>query len=295
MADMRLSIADFGIDLINSSNYPVALEQGYLPFCSEEGLAPASVSVNAYSGISDEQKILESQIYAADFEGNRLWKIGRVDAGLRFHVFNSEAPHQLQQVAELNEDLNVWNIYSEPVMEAGEKKIFPLLYPMGPLVMYYLAAKFDAIMIHGSGISDNGDAHIFTGVSGQGKTTMAKLWFDAGAEVLNDDRLIIRKENNGYRVYNTPMFYADKSRSAKLAAIHSIYHAPSNSLTKLNGIEAVSAVMPNLIQHGYSSDLISHHLNFVSEMIGKIPVYKLGFKPDQGIVQKVKNTRFERA
>ena len=288
MAKMTLRIADFVIDLINQSECEIKLEEGYLAFVVDEPKVAASVQLIAHAEIPASLKELRDPIYAADFEGNRLWEIFHVEDGLVFHVYSSTEPYQLQQIAKFNSDLTVWDIYSEPVEDEGAKCLFPLLYPMGPLVMYYLTVKYDAIMIHGSGISDDGKGRIFTGVSGQGKTTMAKLWFEAGAEVLNDDRLIVRRDANQYTVHNTPMFYEDKPRTAKLTAVYSIYHSPDNRITKLNGVEALAAVTPNLIQHGYSSELIDHHLNFVSEMIGEIPVFKLGFVPDKRVIQELR-------
>jgi hypothetical protein len=295
MANVHLSIADFDIQLINASDFPIALEKGYSSFVKEDQSNTASVQVFAHSSIPDQLLGQENPIYSAVFEGNMLWKIFQVKKGLLFYVYNPNFPFQLQQVAELDNDLAVWNSYSDPVIDEGVLRLFPLLYPMGPLLMYYLTARFDAIMIHGSGISDGGAARIFTGVSGQGKTTMAKLWFNAGAEVLNDDRLIVRKNKSDYTVYNTPMFYEDKPRSAKLRSIFSIHHSKNNSLKTVTGAEALAAISPNLIQHGYSKEINSHHLNFVSEMIDHISVYHLGFKPDQDVVKKIRTSEFDNA
>jgi hypothetical protein len=295
MADLHLSIADFEIALTNKSEFPIALEEGYASFISNKYSDTPSITVFARNQFPDLLLKDDSPIYSANFEGNTLWNIFKIDNGLRFHVYNSNAPFQLQQVAELDSEMAVWNIYSNPILDKGEQKLFPLLYPMGPLVMYYLTVRFDAIMIHGSGVSDSGKAHIFTGISGQGKTTMAKLWFEAGAEVLNDDRLIVRKNEPGYEVYNTPMFYDDKPRSAKLKSIFAIHHSKTNNIKEVSGAEALAAVSPNLIQHGYSAEIISHHLNFVDEMIKHISVGKLGFVPNQDVVQKIKTNKFEKS
>ncbi|MDA9121026.1 hypothetical protein N9J52_03220 [Flavobacteriales bacterium] len=289
MVNLRLSIADFVIDLINKSELPIKLEDGYSSFVLDESTVKPSVQVLVHSGIPAAIQVAAKPIYSADFEGNKLWEIFRIEDELRFHVFNSNSPYELQQVAKLTADLTVWDIYSKPVLDDQKSVLFPLLYPMGPLVMYYLTAKFDAIMIHGSGISDNGLGRIFTGVSGQGKTTMAKLWFDSGAEVINDDRLIIRNENGTYQVYNTPMFYQDEQRSVELKAIYSIHHSKKNTLTKTEGVNAVAGVTPNLIQHGYAKDLISHHLRFVMQMIDTIPVYKLGVVPNNSVIEFIRD------
>ena len=295
MPEVRLSIADFCIDLINESAYPLALEEGYSSFVVGLNDSNADVKVVVRAEIPAPLKELGKTIYSADFEGKPLWKIEKSEHGLRFHVFSPEAPFQLQQVAELNTEMTTWTIYTESRLVDGENKLLPFLYPMGPLVMYYLTVKFDAIMIHGSGISDGGKGKIFTGVSGKGKTTMAKLWFEAGAKVLNDDRLIVRKIGSDYISHNTPMFYEDSPRSAPLQSIFSIHHASENTLNRVSGAQALAAVSPNLIQHGYSSEIISHHLNFVGEMIEHVSVFELGFKPDQDVVRKIRASEFNQA
>jgi len=177
MVDVRLSIADFVIDLINESEHSIKLEDGYSSFVSDDSTVKPSVQVIAHSGIPDALQVATKPIYSADFEGNKLWEIFRFEDELRFHVFNSNSPYELQQVAKLNTDLTVWDICSEPVLDSQKSVLFPLLYPMGPLVMYYLTVKYDAIMIHGSGISDSGLGRVFTGVSGQGK----RPWQNCGS------------------------------------------------------------------------------------------------------------------
>ncbi len=288
MSEIRLRIADFEIGILSTSEFKIELDEGYNSFVSNESSSKPDVTVRVHVGFPDGFLKAENVIYEADFNGSCLWKVLNTDNGLRFHVFDPNTPDRLQQIADLNADKTEWNIYTEHVSENGKQVVVPLAYPMGPLIMYYLTAKFDAVMIHGSGISDSGLGRIFTGVSGKGKTTMAKLWFDAEAEVLNDDRLIIRKSIDGYTVYNTPMFYEDRPRSANLRSIHSIYHAPKNEQTRLRGADALNGVSANLIQHGYSAELISHHLNFVSELINTIPVYRLGFLPNAQVIDVVR-------
>ena len=66
----------------------------------------------------------------------------------------------------------------------------PFEYPLDGLILYYLTVISGDIMIHASGVNHDGHGYIFSGVSGKGKSTMAKLWDDYGARVIHDDRLI---------------------------------------------------------------------------------------------------------
>lgn len=287
MVEKRLRIADFEIGFINRSDQTIHFEEGYIDFLSDVKTPLPDLTIEVYASIPQELRVIGKVIYSADFNGNELWKISSTSTGLRFHVYNANSPFQLQQVADLTADFSKWKIYAEPTTWEGKTGVFPLMYPMGPLVMYYLTAKYDAVMIHGSAVEYNKKGRIFTGVSGKGKTTMAKIWFEHGAQVLNDDRLIIRKENDHYKVFNTPMFYQDKPREAELNSLYLIRHSPQNDVQNIIGSEAVSKLAANLIQHGYDQQLTSHHLNFLTEMTERTSVYLLGFAPNHTVVEAI--------
>ena len=90
-------------------------------------------------------------------------------------------------------------------------------------------------MIHASGVNYSGKGYLFSGVSGKGKSTMAKLWDNHGAKVIHDDRLIIRNTGNGYRMYNTPVYNNDEPLDSPLNKIFIIEHGTENRLIPLKG------------------------------------------------------------
>ena len=75
-----------------------------------------------------------------------------------------------------------------------------------------------------------GHGYIFSGVSGKGKSTMAKLWDKSGAKVIHDDRLILRNTGNGYKMFNTPVYNNDEPRESLLDKIFIIEHGSKNML-----------------------------------------------------------------
>ena len=104
------------------------------------------------------------------------------------------------------------------------KSFDPMEYPLDGLILYYLTVISGDIMIHGSGVNYNNQGYLFSGISGMGKTTMAKLWDDHGAEIIHDDRLIIRKSSTGYSMYNTPVYRNDEPRRSDISTIFLIGH-----------------------------------------------------------------------
>lgn len=173
-----------------------------------------------------------------------------------------------------------WDLW----IENTDEGIDPFEYPVDGLILYYLTVVYGDIMIHASGVNNAGYGYMFSGISGKGKTTMAKLWEDSGAKVIHDDRLILRTSGNSYKMYNTPVYANEKPRESALNKIFLIEHGLKNNMTPVKGAEAVSLVIANCIQHNWNSDIIARLLGSVSTMCSTIPIVRLSFRPDRNII-----------
>lgn len=70
-------------------------------------------------------------------------------------------------------------------------------------VIYSLwLVKFGGFLLHAAGMKDDKGAYIFFGVSGSGKTTVARLSEDK--VILSDELIAIRSINGSYQAYGTP-------------------------------------------------------------------------------------------
>lgn len=279
---IHLKVADFSIKLYSETS--IELEEGYLPFVSEDENVVDDVSIHCFLGIPSTNFHKEKLVFEARNAIQKFYSIFRSGTGLGFIIYNQQNRDEIQQVAYLDESFSNWKVYSEPSMEAG---LWPLKYPLGPIVMHYLTVKSNSVMIHASCVFDGVKGRIFTGFSGNGKSTISKLWADAGNLIINDDRIIIRKIEEDYVAYNTPMYYKDIPKKTVLNAIYLISHSPENKIKKISGALAVSKVMAFCIQNNFDQKLIQNHLDFLSEMCNYIPVYELGFVPNESVVKFV--------
>lgn len=286
MKSLTFTTAGFIITLQSDDGIDLAVENGYIPFVLPEFSGKSDLSIKVEDSIPKGMDLENEVLFKACNDTQNFYSISQHEDQYKFIVYDQNCDNRIQQVALLNKDLSTWTIYTIPDEEG---KAYPLRYPMGPLVLYYLTVKFDAIMMHASGIEEESGGRIFSGFSGVGKSTMAAIWQHSGCKVINDDRLIIRKENEDYVVHNTPMFYPDIPKKTRLKAVHLIYHSPENTIRKINGALAVSKVMAYCIQNSFNTKFIEHHLEFLSEMCNKIPVYNVGFKPDPSIVDYIKS------
>jgi hypothetical protein len=176
-----------------------------------------------------------------------------------------------------------WDLYIDGAGQSTD----PLEYPLDGLILYYLTAMHGDIMVHASGVDHAGKGYIFSGVSGKGKTTMARLWDQAGSRVIHDDRLIIRNIEGKYLMFNTPVYKNDNPSQSVISAIFLISHGRENRIIPITGVQAVSLFLANCIQHNWNRELVERLIGSVSVLCLKIPVSQLSFKPDMEITDLI--------
>lgn len=275
----KLLIADFLIELV--SEFSFELEEGYKPFFADNINGEADIRIQCYKGISDKTFDEANLVFEAENEQQKYYSIYRIGHNLGFIIYSQQNKGAIQQIAILDETFKNWKVYFDSI----DNQYYPLKYPLGPIIMHYMTMFSDAVMMHASCAFDGKKARIFTGFSGAGKSTMSKIWSEAHNQIVNDDRLIIRKQDGGYFVHNTPMYYVDKPKKAPLNAVYLISHSPENKIKKLSGVAAMTRMMAFSIQNNFDKQFIQTRLNFFTALCSKIPVYDLGFVPDNTVVR----------
>ena len=278
---VQISVGGFIIRLF--SEWKIRLDVGYSHFvCSDE--LQHDILVECLEGIPEGILTSAELVFKAANSEKIFYTIYRTIAGLVFAVYDQDKKDEIQQFALLDETLKCWKIWSKTVNDALE----PLLFPMGPILFHYATLQGDAVMMHSSCIFDGEKGRLFSGFSGAGKSTISGLWVKSGATMINDDRVIIRREKEVYYVYNTPMYYADVPKRTRLDAVYLISHSPVNKIKQRTGALAVTGIMAFSIQNNYDARFVQHHLAFFIEMCQSVPVYDLGFEPDESVVRFVK-------
>ncbi|MDT8400852.1 MAG: hypothetical protein RQ743_04085 [Bacteroidales bacterium] len=173
-----------------------------------------------------------------------------------------------------------WDI----IMDSSTANVDPMTYPIDGLILYYLTALNGDIFIHGSGVSHKGKGYLFTGRSGKGKTTIAGIFNREGSEVVHDDRLILRQNDKGVFMYNTPVYDNEKYRKAELTGIYVIDHGSRNESSPRSHSDAVTSIMANCIQHHWDSGLIGKLTEAILKLIKQLNVKTLKFVPDRSLV-----------
>lgn len=104
-----------------------------------------------------------------------------------------------------------------------------------------------AALVHASFVIINGEAILFTGKSGAGKSTQAHLWENVlGAEVVNGDRAAIREEDGRLFAYGVPFCGSSEialNRKAPVRAIILLSQGKENIAARLSPAQGFAAVL----------------------------------------------------
>lgn len=165
------------------------------------------------------------------------------------------------------------------------------IFPLFNLIMNRLLNRNRGIAVHSSVVCDGGRGYLFTAVSGTGKSTMAKIWERAGATIVNDDAIMVDTNPETPVAHNIPMpYYTDVPKSAPLDAIFLISQSPVNVLEPVTGAAAAMQFMTNTVHHSHAADSIERHLQSINRICSRVPIFRLGFKPDADVVDLIRKT-----
>ena len=279
---IRFESADDGPDLIPSERF--------LRNICRDG--EPDVIVNVHAGkfsLPRGAKMVFNAPYVEEINGiaekkrDRFWSVHKHRNDLYIKTLFPLSAFRKKAVLKYSLSSPEWDLW----IDGAGTSTDPMEYPLDGLILYYLTVIKGDILIHASGINHSGRGYLFSGVSGKGKSTMAKLWDSAGAKVIHDDRLIIRSSGSGYKMYNTPVYNNDEPSESPLDKIFLIGHGKTNEIIPVSGASAVSLIMANCIQHNWDPEIVARLLGSVSIMCTSIPAARLLFKPDRSVIDHI--------
>lgn len=151
------------------------------------------------------------------------------------------------------------------------------------IVHTLLLSADNGFLLHASSIVRNGRAFVFTGPSGAGKTTIARL-APNDVTVLTDEISYLRRAPDGYVAFGTPFAgeWADvgESVSAPVAALFRLDWGPDNHHERLDRMATVRTLMRNILFFADDPDLTGKLLDTACDFAGDVPAFRLAFAPD---------------
>ena len=151
------------------------------------------------------------------------------------------------------------------------------------IVHTLLLAKQGGFLVHASSGVRNGRAFLFAGVSGAGKTTMARL-APPDVSLLTDEISYVTKQAGEYNAVGTP-FYGELARPgenvrAPIAALYLLAKGPANKIEPVTGTDAVGGLMANILFFARDPEFVNLVFDAANDFVSRVPVYRLTFFPD---------------
>lgn len=140
--------------------------------------------------------------------------------------------------------------------------------------------RHQGIVLHSSSVTYGGRAYLFSAYSGTGKSTHTEKWMRLfGAELINDDKPALRREEGQWFAYGTPWSGKGKSRNVKVpvGGIALLERGSSNTIERIAPAQALRKLYPQLPRSSEKEE-IEGILALVGQLLEEVPVWLLTCK-----------------
>ena len=163
----------------------------------------------------------------------------------------------------------------------------PVLNRLDQLLLMFILAPRQGILIHSAGAVLGGRGFVFAGRSGAGKSTLSRQFQAADTkDLLSDDRMVIRRLDGAYSAHGTPWAGDAQialNRSAPLRALCFLHHAPANRVERVDPRSAFEKMLPMVSIPWYDRVAIDQ-ITFSCEALTRdVPCYDLYFVPTPAV------------
>jgi len=226
------------------------------------------------------------------FNSGGLWRLFEDSGGYRFYFSTPYLGASPYKTAWFDREFSRGHLLLfRPYFDEG-KPIYPLEYPLDELLMIHRLACGEGVEMHAVGIVDEaGLGHLFLGHSGAGKSTTARLWkSESNAQILSDDRIILRVRDGRVWMYGTP-WHGDAGiaspESAPLSRLYLLEHSNQTELVALPPGRAAAELFTRSFVPHHSPRGLQFTLRFLDRVAREVPCAIFRFLPDKSAVEAI--------
>jgi hypothetical protein len=221
-----------------------------------------------------------------------IYKSG--DSWIYVGISALEGDPNIHRVVVFNRDHTKARIYNDPERERTfrEGNLHSLtLFPTDQILLAQLLADRQGCYLHSCGVVLDGAGLMFVGHSEAGKSTMTKM-LKGQAEILCDDRIIIRRWPDGFRIHGTWSHGEVPDVSAHSAPLKAILFLVKDTENRLVPIpdtrEANRKMLACLIKPFVTAEWWEKTLAVMEQIAREVPCYDLHFDKSGQVVDLLK-------
>ena len=159
------------------------------------------------------------------------------------------------------------------------------------IVHTLLLADQGGFLLHASSAVRNGRAFMFSGVSGAGKTTIARL-APQDVTLLTDEISYVTLSSGAYAAVGTP-FYGELARNgdnlrAPVECVYLLAQGPSNKIESLEIADAARGLLRNILFFSKDPQSVKSVFDAAIDFVRRVPVRRLTFVPDSSVWELIR-------
>ena len=151
----------------------------------------------------------------------------------------------------------------------------------------------DIALMHASFSIINGQAVLFTGVSGAGKTTQSLLWQKyRNADMINGDRTALKISDGQVTAYGIPFCGSSKTAKNASAPLNAVVFPVKSQVNKavfMDKADIVRSLIGNFTYLAESAEESRRMWSFSDDLYDKTKFIKLYCTPDENAVKALEN------
>ncbi|WP_332237826.1 hypothetical protein [Sporolactobacillus sp. KGMB 08714] len=157
----------------------------------------------------------------------------------------------------------------------------------------FIVRRHWGLMIHSSCVIDGRTAHLFSGTSGAGKSTVAQL--SRPRPLLSDEASLLKIAPDGVTVFNSP-FRSDVSALSggnprPLASIQLLHQFPVNRRDRLDKASGLLHLIDKVFYWTQSQEEMLRVISILRQLTEQVPVYDLYFQKNDSFWELISDNR----
>ncbi len=269
---IKIKIADIKIivDPINSDFFNKRFEEYLDDFTGAPDLEIKTTIVDKIS--APDGKLIKKNKYAKVFEQEDKTRI------LALPFKESE---NFSRLLKYSEDWSVAEIVLLDRIYYDKLTVCEMEYMLINEVFCNRLTILGGLCLHSSSISIDGIGICFSANSGTGKSTQAGLWSDYFKQRVvrvNDDRPVLRIENDEIMMYGTPFSGKtdiNKNLRVPLKAIVFLTQSATNKIEKSNVSKAIFNLTEQVPRPFFDEKITLCNIDFIEEILKRVEIFNL--------------------
>jgi hypothetical protein len=226
------------------------------------------------------------------YDPGSIWKMYRAGSGF-CATLTYEREGQAAHVQSMLSANPAWDTLTLTEYRSGVDWKSLLNVGAGELILRTAILFSGGLVLHSSGVDDNGRGLVFVGHSGAGKSTQVGLWRgEPGVVAMNDDRIAVRVEAAGPICHGTPWggtAEIARNHAAPLRALIVLEQASENAIEPLAPAAAASLLMARAFLPYWDAALMARAMANLNAILARVPVYRLRCRPEAAVISLVRS------